>query len=398
MFANTHAAFILNNLIIRRSTVGGVFRLFFFTFSFMTLNVSFSNSFAASPRETIPAATPRTCDNLKMLYELRFSLHQSPECNEAFGDFKTKLTTAYNVCLAQRNEQQVVCNERGNTLSALQGQMQEIHSSIVRNPQELAQELINFRSSRAMNRLTQCVRKPDGNPARRQEFIEILNQGIQEFSPTTTILRPGERRKTNDVPFAWMGRSTKQAISTLAGAVLWRARGGGIMLGSTHTARLIFATGGYGLLGWFNGGTDGIIAGGLTSVPLWISGWGTHMDMGTSKKKGERGAAAQDFAMMTARGLFQTSLSGGYLLSQGYDGWALGSGASMGACYLGSHYATRQNSWMAPLRRDKKGNLTPVSNWFDGANAYGEMCSGAMMGLGLSTTLQNGTTGNRFEF
>jgi hypothetical protein len=382
MIRNALTILILKLLMICRFTLLANFRLFLITFTFVTFNVSFSNSFASSPAET----TPKTCDNLKRLYQFRFSLQQTPECNKAFGDFKTKLTAAYNFCLAEINEQQVVCNERGNTMKALQKQMLEIHKAIVKNPKELAQELLDFRVSSEMKRIDQCVRQPDDSPVTRQEFVEILNEAVQEFSPTTRIYQPGERRVSEDVPFAWMSKSDKQIISTIAGAALWRARGGGVMLGSTHAARLIFATGGYGLLGWFNGGTDGIIAGGLTSVPLWIYGWGKFMDMGTSKKKGEPGAAAHDFAMMTGRGLFQTSLSGGYLLSQGYDGWALGSGASMGACYLGSHHATRQNSWMTS------------GKWFDGANAYGEMCSGAMIGLGLSTTLQNGTTGKRFDF
>ena len=373
-----------------KSTLGAVFRLIAIVLFFETFFVSFGYASGRSQGET-------TCESLKELYEMRFSIQQNPLCAEAFSDFKTKLTAAYNVCLSRRNETQVECNERGNTTAALQLQLQEIHAAIVRNPRELAQELVNFRTSTSMERLSMCVRRENGRTISRQDFTDTLNQAIQEFSPETRILRGNERRQRHDVPFQWMSRETKQAISTVAGALLWRARGGSIHTGSTHMARLIFATGGYGLLGWFNGGLDGAVAGGLTSAPLWIAGWGTYMDIGQSKKsKGEKGSALQDTAMMTLRGLFQTSLSGGYLMLQGYDGWALASGASMGPCYLGSTYAVRQNSWLVPTRTNSSGETSPSARWIDGSTAYGELCSGAMMGLGLSTTLQNGTTGNRY--
>ncbi len=369
--------------------MGAAFGLFVLIFSFETVTPVFAQNRERSQRET-------TCENLKELYEMRYSLQQNPNCAEAFSDFKTKLTAAYNVCLARRGESQVECNERGNTSSALQTQLQDIHAAIVRNPQELAQELLNFRISPSMDRLALCVRRESGREITRQDFTDRINEGIQEFSPQTRVMRAGERRQRHDVPFQWMSRGTKQAISTVAGALLWRARGGAIHTGSTHAARLIFATGGYGLLGWFNGGLDGAVAGGLTSVPLWIAGWGTYMDIGQSKKsKREKGAALHDTAMMTMRGLLQTSLSGGYLMAQGYDGWALASGAGMGPCYLGSTYAVRQNSWLVPSRSNSDGTRTPTNAWIDGSTGYGELCSGAVMGLGLSTTLQNGTTGDR---
>lgn len=331
-----------------------------------------------------------SCKNLQMLYESNYSIARSHECQESFHFFKLYLTNVYNACRLRQGLPELSCDENPNVLKAAAHDAIQISAAVKLKPEESRKYFLEFENWVTDEHLKACVRKPDRNSFTKEDFKKVLESATREIDPPTAGGR--QRKRASDEPFQFLGKGTKQLISTVAGAFLWRARGGSIETGSTQAGRLIFATLGYGGLGWFNGGTDGLVAGGLSSVPLWIYGWGAWQDQGRNKNStglfNDKGSRLNDALMMSLRGLFQTSLSGGYLLARGYDGYALASGGSMGLCYAGS-YELDDRTQITQVR-DRSGKLVSRNKWIDSPTALGEICTGAFMGAGLSTTLQNG--------
>ncbi|WP_291516720.1 hypothetical protein [Bdellovibrio sp. ArHS] len=170
-----------------------------------------------------------------------------------------------------------------------------------------------------------------------------------------------------------MDPMAKTLISGVAGAALWRMRGGGFFrTGNTQVTRLL-STAGFAALGAFNGGRDGLIAGALMFPSMTLGYWHTS----DSGRDGDR-SKWTEIAIMSGRGVLQTSLGGAYLWSQGYGPGFLASGAAMGPCYGAS--------WQA--FKNKK--VMPEVGFIDGPTSMGEVCSGAAFGLGLAATLNYG--------
>lgn len=357
---------------------------------------------AVSNQDTKESAPMLSCLHLKSLYESKYSIEQSSQCQQSFHLFKLHLTNAYNICRLHVGLPELSCNENSNALSAAQRDAIQISAAVQWTPSNMKKYFLEFGNWVTESHLATCVRKENGALINKSSFIQHLESAAMELEPVHSVSSHAVEAKTNgqrqrkrakDEPFQSLGKGTKQLISMVAGALLWRARGGAIETGNTHVGRLLFSTLGYGGLGWFNGGTDGLIAGGLSSVPLWLYGWSAWQDQGRGQSKAsgkwnEGSSRLNDALMMSLRGLFQTSLSGGYLLARGYDGYALASGGAMGLCYAGS-YELDAHTQMTQVR-NSDGKLVGRNKWIDSPTALGELCSGAFMGAGLSTTLQNG--------
>lgn len=353
--------------------------------SFAVLLIQFASLFtlltghsakALETRQRNPHTIPAQCETLGKLFNLDYRTFRNSDCRRKFEDVRQDIAAAYNVCRRTHGFEEVQCESANSLFTRTWNGISEITSRFAVEPRVLQQRLTRAQSEISPQWIQYCVVRENGEQVSANEFREDLQKARSEFSAEAPRHIPA-RRQRSDVPFQWMSRESKQALSTIAGGLLWRFRGGWMPTGSTQTARIITMIG-YSGIGWFNGGMDGAIAGALNVAPVWINGWGTNMDQG--RVNGDR---STDFLAMTARGLLQTSLSGGYLLARGYDGWALGSGLGMGACYAGGYAIADQFQF-----RNRSQSSGVV---FEGGTSLGEGCTGAVMGLGLSTSLLNGT-------
>lgn len=338
-------------------------------FSMLTF---FGNS--AHSSQVDPQFIPSQCQNLGKLYHYDYRTFRSRECRSKFESFRFQITAAYNICRKAQGLTEVQCESSESTLTRAWNDITEITNRAGVEPRVLKDRLTRFGQMVQPTWIQQCIREENGTSVNAQRFSQELEAAKSEFQAEGPRHVP-PRRTRSDVPFQGISRETKQIVSAVAGAALWRFRGGWLPTGSTQTARLVTLLGFSGI-GYFNGGMDGAIAGALNVAPVWINGWGNHFDIGRNG-----GGSTRETLMMTARGLLQTSLSGGYLLARGYDGWALGSGLGMGVCYAGG-------TNMSERHNITSGNS---SAFLDGGTAIGEACTGGLMGLGLSTTLLNGT-------
>lgn len=338
---------------------------------FTTVNLQ-ANEMA--PAQVAPV--PPQCETLGKLFHLDYRTFRSRDCRQRFENLRQDIAAAYNVCRRALGLEEVRCESAHDVMTRTWNGISEITNQFAVEPRVLHQRITRATSNLDSQWIERCAVRENGTGVSSQEFQSDIQKALREFSPQSPRHVPA-RRQRNNVPFQWMNRETKQVISTVAGGLLWRFRGGWLPTGSTQTARLLTVAGFAGI-GWFNGGMDGAVAGALNVVPVWINGWGKNMDQG--RVNGDR---STDFLAMTARGLLQTSLSGGYLLARGYDGWGLASGLGMGACYAGGyavadHYRLKERSQSSRVV-------------FEGGTSIGEGCTGAVMGLGLSTSLLNGT-------
>lgn len=195
------------------------------------------------------------------------------------------------------------------------------------------------------------------------------------------LLRDKIWEKTKDRIIPSYQKVLAGALTVLFSAFTWRNRGGGpYALGSTQQARILFAllpqtligaTFGYLEDGW-SGARVGATAGALMTPALLIP-WGRQMDVGRLN-----GDKWEDFALLNLRGLLQTLPAAYYLHSEGKDAApVLLGGLGMGPCYFASW------QW---------GDSTTVAkNWgtglVDAPTAWGELCWGGTLGLGLMKSL-----------
>lgn len=179
--------------------------------------------------------------------------------------------------------------------------------------------------------------------------------------------------ENTELPLKDIPPSLRMALSTVATSFLWRYRGGwlGPKKGGTTTRRAVTGVG-MMAIGYFNGGLDGAIAGALT-VPTMFAPYSKYWDLSDDNKN-----LGKNFAYMTGRGLYQTSLAGIYLAARGYGPGMLLSGAAMGPCY----YMGWNQAKDVKLGSGKMIGAAPTQ--------ISEMCTGAAMGLGLSGSLLYG--------
>jgi hypothetical protein len=163
-------------------------------------------------------------------------------------------------------------------------------------------------------------------------------------------------------------------ITTIASAALWRFRGSGLFAdpnNSMSTMRRGVTALGYIGMGYFNGGMDGAIAGGLLTPGLFLP-YGKHHAL---KNKW------RDTAAMTAIGGLTTALPSAYLAARGYNSLPLlAGGLAKGPCYFAGKQWTKDSLDWSPDKQFLGGVHTQ----------FGELCNGATIGAGLSGSLLYG--------
>lgn len=325
-----------------------------------------------------PSEIPSQCIHLGTLFNYDYKTFRSQECYRKFENFRVTLGAAYNLCRKAHGHPEVVCERATHPIHRAWNEITNITNRVANTPRHFRSQLLQARQNISDDFILHCVRRDNDTRVSPEDFRQNLLASVEEFTPSDQVSTSSQRRRPADLPFAQsISPEVRIGIATLGGALLNRFRGGWMPTGSTQSARLITAALTSGL-GYFSGGIDGAIAGGLSVVPVWFNGWGVNMDMGRSN-----GTYAGDFAAMTGRGVFQMSLASLYLGARGYNAWPLlASGASMGACYAGG--------WELNERYGFGNGRT--GSFFDGATSVGEVCFGGVTQGVLSGVLLNGTT------
>lgn len=191
-------------------------------------------------------------------------------------------------------------------------------------------------------------------------------------------------RVRTDMTLEWMTDRERELLSMALGGLFWRMRGGGLVdePQGTQLTRVYFTQMPMSVLARLAGGRgrEGL---GTDIFLRLFEPWGEYMDMGTDPNQQDE---FFDLLGMSDRGLNQVSLAMQNLQNSGYTNEALRAGGlMMGPCYYASVKDLRHLlvSPQAPL---------PYREFIDGFTAWGEVCSGATISLGLAKSLLAGRT------
>lgn len=235
-------------------------------------------------------------------------------------------------------------------------------------------------------RLPDCGPAPDITPflaelaAARQALTRLVAAGRRQAAADRAALAPGRQRP--ELPFAAVTDAERRLLAFYLGAVTWRMRGGGLVDDppDTATTRLWYTAIPMAQIAFLTGGHQAIPAG----LGIWdrvSRGWARWMAMGHSPHGTDRW---HDLVHMTRRGAYQTGATRDWLAARGYDPTAAQAGGlMMGACYL----------W--PWERLSDHRLAgyagpPLAPFIDGPTAWGELCAGGTLALGLADSLLAG--------
>jgi hypothetical protein len=166
----------------------------------------------------------------------------------------------------------------------------------------------------------------------------------------------------------WFGKTLTVIGTALAGALLWRIRGGFLPTGNTQVARLIAAVP-MAIIGGILGGPAGVLAGMLTFVELAVSPPGLNWAKNFAMVGPTGQIAWSSVANMTARGVWQTLLTGAALMSP----FMMLSGAAMGPIYLAADRFMQ--SWSVGAKIGFAGYYTQWAELFTGAWIYGSFAA-----------------------
>lgn len=199
------------------------------------------------------------------------------------------------------------------------------------------------------------------------------------------VLQKGRFRAP--LPYPSLTDAERQLLSLYLGGAFWRFRGGGLIGGhGTQAARIDFNLLPMSVIGYLNGNSAGRAAGEAIFLHIF-KGWSGNMDMGHLPGHDDKYVS---LAKMTDRGLYQIELALPNLQLAGYDTTALKiGGMHMGVCY---YFAWDQlANFRIGINMPK-----PYRDFIDGATAWGELCAGASISLGLSKTMLGGVAGDPY--
>lgn len=233
---------------------------------------------------------------------------------------------------------------------------------------------------------------------------KLYREGVEQARIDRAAIR-AKGRNRDSLPFASLTDEEREIASMALSALLWRARGGGLYLKDKSK---IFATQylrtNYVLLPYpeivrINGGSRTSFAG-VTLFPHIFTGWSLYFDVGrlkgVFKVTGENhtGSIRSDYLKMAERGRFQVETLMKTLRGLGYDVKPLqDAGTQMGACYLHAWARMANYETFKPLHEDVTWGTNlkkPYVSIVSGPITWGELCWGAVLGIGISKTLLNG--------
>jgi hypothetical protein len=212
------------------------------------------------------------------------------------------------------------------------------------------------------------------------QLVDTLQSGVdQALQDRLMLQRRGRCRQL--LPHPSLTDQDRKFLATYIGGIMWRMRGGGLWkLNGTREARKTFNL------------RPMIQIAALSSNPALgdklgraiysriSKGWGRYMDMGTTPGESDR---YRDLVDMSKRGRYQIESAQRVLQESSLQSiHTKAGGYQMGACYYYPYYAPVSITTSIPA--------SPIHSFIDGATAWGELCTGAAISLGITKDLLNG--------
>ena len=262
---------------------------------------------------------------------------------------------------------------------------------------------------RISNRLADFPKCRAIETAKIDSRIDALKEFDQQLTQTESagkalaqadfnqLIKRGRTRGA--LPFPTLTDHERTTLSMTLIATFWRMRGGALIrMPGTQIARSLFAGLPLSKITQLNGG-DLIRASEANSLgeahryALMWRGWGKFQSMGNSPGQGDR---FENLVGMTDRGAYQVESGRSMLRDHGFDTtmYEIG-GLQMGPCYYFARWAPiaitlGMNHEVDSSLKVKADAANPYEYYIDNSTSWGEFCSGAAIGLGLSKTLLNG--------
>ena len=262
---------------------------------------------------------------------------------------------------------------------------------------------------RISNRLAGYPKCSTSEAAKIDSRIDALKEFDQQL---TLIESTGKTRAQADLnqlvkrgrtrgilPFPTLTDHERATLSMTLIATFWRMRGGALIrMPGTQIARSLFASLPLSKITQLNGGdliqsSEADSLGEAHRFALIWRGWGKFQSMGNSPGQGDR---FENLVSMTDRGAYQVESGRSMLRDHGFDTtmYEIG-GLQMGPCYYYARWAPiaitlGMNHEVDSSLKVKGDGTNPYEYYIDNSTSWGEFCSGAAIGLGLSKTLLNG--------
>ena len=231
-----------------------------------------------------------------------------------------------------------------------------------------------------------------------QRLSQIESSGkTQAQSDVQQLLKHGRTRGA--LPFPSLTDHERSMLSMNLIGTFWRMRGGALIrMPGTQMARSLFAALPLSKITQLNAGdliqtSEADSLGEAHRFALIWRGWGKFQSMGNSPGQGDR---FENLVSMTDRGAYQVEAGRAMLRDHGFDTtfYEVG-GLQMGPCYYFSRWSPititlGMNHEVDSSLKVKTDRDNPYEYFIDNSTSWGEFCSGAAIGLGLSKTLLNG--------
>jgi hypothetical protein len=214
-------------------------------------------------------------------------------------------------------------------------------------------------------------------------LVRVDRDGRNEaLADRQTVIKHGLQREV--LPYPNLSDADRRLVSTLLGGVYWRLRGGGLRYqpNGTNAARELFNKLPMGAIGYLNGLDVGKSAGERQYIELILHGWGKFMTMGTTPGGFD---LWYSFVKMVERGSQQSDPASRILDDAGYDPYEYQAGGrQMGLCYFFAYQTKLKDFLVNPKMQH------PYREFIDAPTAWGELCTGATLTLGLADSLLKG--------
>lgn len=330
---------------------------------------------------TTAQADPACAKHAHWLSEVLSKQKQDPKCRAQFDQAAKSLSEGLRLCqeLNPNPTSRAVCSPAVNQFLRLQDVAAHAGREQARVP---AADVV----SQYKGIVEGMDKQPDAClgrlPGFRRDLSCHLGPEFGQDPPERSWWSDFWNREQSEAPFSEIPPWAKMGITTIASSVLWRYRGGGLFTDhndSKSGERRLVTTLGYLGLGYFNGGLDGAITGGLMLPGLFVP-YGEQMVMKEGVRGVDESGKWRNLAYMTGLGTLTTAAPSAYLYARGYNptGMVLG-GTAKGLCYFGS-WNWAPNTFASPNKEFVGGGATQTA----------ELCSGAAIGLGMSHSLLYG--------
>ena len=274
----------------------------------MFLLIFFSLAWSADlPQRPESSVTPACAKHVFWLHTLTAETPSDPRCEGQLQEIRISLFKGLELCEK--------LNDSGNKnlCSRTDPQFESLRKIVNHQSKEQRQQDANIVNSQYQGYIKGLNQDNESCLQKFKNLKHDLTCGLPaEFGklpPKKSWWDNFWSREKSEAHFADIPPSLRLGISTAASSVLWRFRGGAFLKSSSSnsTLRRTVTALGYTGIGYFNGGSDGAIAGALMTPGLFIP-YGNFMVMDsnqpgmTSQKKWE------NLAAMTGVGLGTTAL------------------------------------------------------------------------------------------